>query len=225
MAARTRNPEQTRRVLLEAAFAEIYRCGFQAASLDRILATTGVTKGALYHHFPSKTELGYAVIDEVVGEMIHERWLRPFAEAENAIDGIADRLRDMSEEEIATTCEFGCPLNNLAQEMSPLDEGFRVRIGKLFADWRNAVTAVLERGRRAGLVRADVHPEKTALMIVGGIEGGIGLAKTAGCPELAAQSRDAMLDFLEGLRPGDGTSGRAAEAAIHIANGSSVGPN
>ena len=45
MAARTRNPEQTRRVLLEAAFAEIYRCGFQAASLDRILAPPGSRKG------------------------------------------------------------------------------------------------------------------------------------------------------------------------------------
>ena len=94
--------------------------------------------------------------------------------------------------------------------MSPLDEGFRLRIAKLFADWKERVAGALERGRRAGQVRADVDPEKTALMIVGGIEGGIGLAKSAGCAELAAQSRDAMLDYLEDLRPGRGRSGRAA---------------
>ena len=210
MMARQRNPAQTRRLLLDAAFAEIYRRGFQAASLDRILATTGVTKGALYHHFPSKTDLGYAVIDEVVGEMIRGRWLRPLAEAEDPIDGLTSRLRDLSREEIAQACEFGCPLNNLAQEMSPLDEGFRRRISQLFADWRAGVADALERGRRSGQVRADVDPERTALMIVGGIEGGIGLAKSAGCAELAAQSREAMIDFLESLRPQADTSGQAA---------------
>ena len=210
MAARQRNPVQTRRVLLEAAFAEIYRCGFQAASLDRILATTGVTKGALYHHFPSKLDLGYAVIDEVVGEMIRERWLRPLAAAEDPIDGLTSRLRDLSQEEIAQVCEFGCPLNNLAQEMSPLDDGFRGRISQLFADWRAGVADALDRGRRSGQVRADVDPEKTALMIVGGIEGGIGQAKSAGCAELAEQSREAMIDFVEGLRPPSDRSGHAA---------------
>jgi AcrR family transcriptional regulator len=52
----------TRDKLLKAAFEEIYRRGFQAASLDTILAKAGVTKGALYHHFPDKGALGYAVV-------------------------------------------------------------------------------------------------------------------------------------------------------------------
>ena len=55
-----------RRELLEAAFAEFHLHGFQAASLDAIVARAGVTKGALYHHFPDKSALGHAVIDEVV---------------------------------------------------------------------------------------------------------------------------------------------------------------
>jgi len=55
----------TRSKILFAAYKEIHLHGFQAASLNNILAHTGVTKGALYHHFPNKTELGYAVIDEV----------------------------------------------------------------------------------------------------------------------------------------------------------------
>ena len=66
MSSSKRNPEQTRQALLEAAFEEIYRVGFQAASLDRILDRAGVTKGALYHHFKNKLELGYAVLEEVV---------------------------------------------------------------------------------------------------------------------------------------------------------------
>jgi AcrR family transcriptional regulator len=39
----------------------------QGASLDTILAATGVTKGALYCHFSSKEALGYAIVEEVIG--------------------------------------------------------------------------------------------------------------------------------------------------------------
>ena len=40
--------------------------GFQSASLDTILASAGVTKGALYYHFNSKEALGYAVVEEII---------------------------------------------------------------------------------------------------------------------------------------------------------------
>ena len=62
-----RNPDRTRERLLEAGFVEIYSRGFQPAGLDAIVERAGVTKGALYHHFPGKHALGYAVLDEVIG--------------------------------------------------------------------------------------------------------------------------------------------------------------
>ena len=60
----------TRQEILESAFQEIHRNGFQAASLTSILERTGVTKGALYHHFPNKQALGYAVLEEVVKDTV-----------------------------------------------------------------------------------------------------------------------------------------------------------
>ncbi|HEU6453755.1 MAG TPA: TetR family transcriptional regulator, partial [Gemmatimonadaceae bacterium] len=74
---RTRAPVETRQKILGAAFREIYVRGFQAASLDRILADAGVTKGALYHHFPDKASLGYAVVDDVIRGHLLARWLGP----------------------------------------------------------------------------------------------------------------------------------------------------
>jgi len=65
-ATRLRDPERTRDRLLRAASREIYRLGFQSASLDTILASARVTKGALYYHFKNKEALGYAVVEEVI---------------------------------------------------------------------------------------------------------------------------------------------------------------
>ena len=78
----TRDPDETRRTLLEAASKEMYEVGFRAASIDRILGSTGVTKGALYHHFKGKSELGYAVVDELLAHDVLERWVKPLAKAD-----------------------------------------------------------------------------------------------------------------------------------------------
>src|SRR5579862_980371 len=114
---RTRDPERTREHLLQAAFREVYRYGFQSAGIDTILAATNVTKGALYHHFESKEALGHAIIEEIVAEITKDRWLRPLQQSKdkNPIDAligivqaIPARPRDVKQ---------GCPLVNLTQEM------------------------------------------------------------------------------------------------------------
>src|SRR6202012_324723 len=74
---RFRDPERTRERLVQAAFQEVYRSGFQSAGIDTILAATNVTKGALYHHFESKEALGYAIVEEVIAKLTRDRWLRP----------------------------------------------------------------------------------------------------------------------------------------------------
>src|ERR1700733_11610290 len=76
-APRLRNPERTRERLLQAAFREVYRYGFQSAGIDKILAATDVTKGALYYHFESKEALGHAIIEEIVAEITRDRWVLP----------------------------------------------------------------------------------------------------------------------------------------------------
>ena len=126
---RVRAPDATRGKILAAAFEEIYRRGFQAASLDAILEKAGVTKGALYHHFPDKAALGYAVVDEIVREPVLEAYLGPLESHEaDPLTGIQQILRRRADDFHSGGVDLGCPLNNLAQEMSPLDEHFRRRV-------------------------------------------------------------------------------------------------
>jgi AcrR family transcriptional regulator len=98
-AART---DITRTKLLGAAFAEVYRHGFQAASLNGIVAAAGVTKGALFHHFAGKQALGYALVDEVVGPLLMERWLAPLATTDDPIAALQGSIRRYIGEDIAS---------------------------------------------------------------------------------------------------------------------------
>src|SRR5215469_13990419 len=124
----SRDPERTRERLLRAAFQEMHRSGFRSADVQAILAAARVTKGALYHHFDSKEALGYAVVDEVIASITREMWDWPLQNAENPIDALVGIVQAISLSSEALEC--GCPLNNLSQEMSPLDEGFRRRTAK-----------------------------------------------------------------------------------------------
>ena len=131
-ATRLRDPERTRERLLQAAYREVYRTGFQSAGLDTILASTGVTKGALYYHFKSKEALGYAIVEEIVEEITRDRWVRPLQRSKDkdAIDALIGIVRAIPAR--PKDVKGGCPLVNLAQEMSPLDEQFRERLERIF---------------------------------------------------------------------------------------------
>ena len=199
-AAPRRQPDRTRQQLLGSAFAEIHRNGFRAASLDAILHSSGVTKGALYHHFRSKLGLGYAVVKEVVRPFVEARW-RPAAEAADPIAAGIAVVREMLVTRAEMAATLGCPFNNLCQEMSPVDEGFRKRLNAILDDWRDATVEGLKRGQARGTVRRDVDPKAAAAFIIAGVEGCIGMAKASRSREFLQAGLAGLIDYLEHLRP------------------------
>jgi len=201
-AAPRRTPDATRQKLLERAFEEIHRHGFRSASLDSILEDAGVTKGALYHHFENKAELGYAVVEEVVRPWMEETW-RPVIEADNPIDAAIATIRERLKARTAMALTLGCPFNNLTQEMSGIDEGFRARLSAILHDWREATAAALRRGQDNGTVCADVDARAAAAFVISSIEGCVGMAKASQSKEFLEAGFRGLVEYLEHLRPHD----------------------
>jgi TetR/AcrR family transcriptional regulator, transcriptional repressor for nem operon len=192
-----------RQRILDAAFAEFYRNGFQAGSLNHILAAAGTTKGALFHHFPSgKQELGYAVTDEIIEPIMQTRWLAPLRGSSNPIDDIQEAFRKHMKEDMETGSWLqGCPLNNLAQEMSPLDDGFRHRIDGLYAAWRKCYATALAGGIKAKTVKKDISPRNAAALIVAAQMGIWGTGKYSKSEKLMGELGEALGAYLQTLRP------------------------
>jgi AcrR family transcriptional regulator len=195
---RSRDPERTRTRLLQAAFREVHRSGFQSAGIDTILEATNVTRGALYHHFASKEALGYAVVDEIVAKIVRDGWLDPLlgsGEPIKILIGIVRRI-PVRPEAIRT----GCPLLNLATEMSPVDEQFRKRLERIFLAWQEGVAALLRRGQSEGTVRRDLNPEESASFLVALVEGYASLAKNAQDARVWEVGIRNIVEWLKSLR-------------------------
>jgi TetR/AcrR family transcriptional regulator, transcriptional repressor for nem operon len=198
--AKRRDPESTRQSLLQAGFREVYRYGFQSAGIDAILATTNVTKGALYHHFESKEALGHAIIEEVLAEITRDRWLHPLEQSKDQdpidvlisiVQAIPCRPRDV---------KCGCPLVNLTQEMSLLDEQFRKRLRRIFQGWQEGIATTLRRGQSAGSIRRDLVPQETASFLIAMVEGYEVLAKNAQDAKVWNMGVKNIVSWLNSLR-------------------------
>jgi TetR/AcrR family transcriptional regulator, transcriptional repressor for nem operon len=196
--AGARDPIRTREALLSAAFLEIHRSGFRSADVDAILHAAGVTKGALYYHFENKEALGYAVVDEVVADIMRRKWQVPLRDAENPIDALISILKEAPLERRDIEC--GCPLNNIAQEMSPLDEGFRQRTATLFREWHDAIAKALRDGKERKFVDKRVDLDEASTFLIATYEGYISLAKNSQSAADLKAGVGVMVRYLDTLR-------------------------
>lgn len=201
--ASKRDPVKTRETLLAHAYAHIHEHGFQAVSLDAILRDTGVTKGALYHHFPNKSALGYAVVEEVIAPMVAEFWVEPIVKSDDPVSALKQVIMAAGEGMTLDELKRGCPLNNLSQEMSPVDEEFRERIDAIYTFWRKSLVSALLEGQANGTVATQVDAEATAAFLIASLEGCIGMAKNAQSREILNQCGSGILNYLDSLRPSE----------------------
>jgi len=196
--ARLRDPKRTRARLLQAAYREVYKSGFQSASLDTILAAAGVTKGALYHHFDGKEALGYAIVEEIIAPDVRGQWLSPLHRGKDPIDALIGIVQGISVR--PEDVRGGCPLNNLNQEMSPLDAGFRKRLATLFRAWREGIADALREGQIYGKVRREIEPAEVAGFLIAMVEGYASLAKNAQDAKVMKAGIKNIVGWLQTLR-------------------------
>lgn len=191
--------EPAREKLLWAAFDEIYRHGYQGMRIDTVLENAGLTKGALYHYFANKRELAYAVIDEVVRVYMKQAWEEKIFSSDDVITELQNVLS-----ELISLCpevlSLGCPLNNLAQEMSGNDEGFSERLTALYTEWAKALVEALQLGVRSGTVRSDVDADSVALFLVSAYEGIIGVSKCLQSEQAIRAAISVLNSYLDSLR-------------------------
>ncbi len=196
-----RDAEHTRERLLQAAFREVYRSGYQSASIDTILAEAGVTKGALYYHFENKEALGHAIVEEIIAKLTRDRWMLPLQRGKDKdpIDTLIGIVRAIPHQ--PKDVKNGCPLANLAQEMSRLDEQFRQRLERIFHAGQKGIAMVLRRGQSLGTVRRELVPEETASFLIAMVEGYEVLAKNSQDMNVWNMGIRNIVDWLRSLRP------------------------
>ena len=192
--------ESTRGNIILTAFEEMHIHGYQGLRIDAILNKTGLAKGAFYHHFSSKVNLAYAVIDEFLHDHFHSHFKAQLQAFDDPLEGLCEVLincpNEMTEEEVC----LGCPVNNLAQEMSGLDDGFKTRLQRIYESWCGLIADCLARAQQQKII-ADTHDVKQlAMFIMCAFQGISGLAKCMQSKQMLIDQQRILAQLISGLR-------------------------
>jgi len=193
---RTNDPEGLRKRVLDVAEESFQARGYHASSLGDVMAAAGVTGGALHHHFPTKKALAMAVIEERVAAAVEGTWIAPVRAAGSAREGVHIVFEAVAAELEQQGFVRGCPLNNLAHELSLADPDFRAALAQIFAGWRQAIADKVRADQQAGSEQGT-HPQRFAALAVATYSGAMSMAKTA---QDASVLRDCLAELEGSIR-------------------------
>lgn len=185
--------EATRLTILQKAFELIYVKGFQTTSIDEIIATTQVTKGAFYYHFKTKDEMGLAIITDLMKPNFRKTFIHSLQSSQNPLDSIYDNMYHLLIENDFLKVEYGCPTSNFVQQMAPWHHAFTQALHELSKEWEQALTESIEKGKEAGLIRKEVSAKEVSVFVISGYWGVRNLGKLE-------NSKEVYLIYLKGLK-------------------------
>jgi TetR/AcrR family transcriptional repressor of nem operon len=165
-----RKGEQTRQEIIRKAAPIFNQRGYDGAALSDLMRATGLEKGGIYRHFPSKEALAAEAFDYAWKLAIDTRF-----EGTQEISNTVDRLKQIvgNFRQRAGLVPGGCPLLNTAMDSDDGNPQLRVKAQRALNSWLDRLRWIIDEGKRQGEIRRSVNSFELATLIVGTLEGSL----------------------------------------------------
>ena len=188
------NNQPTREKILNAVFKLVYINGYNGTSMAMILKECEIPKGSLYHFFKSKKEMVLAVIKERISPRMNEFYLLDEVEGEHGIDTIVATILGVTKKDVLIS--YGCPLNRLNQEMSPVDADFEVEINTIYEKIKAKVFKLLENSS----LQEGIDISSLSEYIIAGVWGALSLSPKQSSKKRYLESVNHLIIYLKSLK-------------------------
>jgi AcrR family transcriptional regulator len=188
---------KTRDRIVRAAFQLFHEQGYNGTGVATIVREAGVNPGSLYHFFESKDALLLGVLEFALG-YLGEAVMNPVeartADPVGRVFALLQQYRDRMERE---RCRLGCPIGNLALEVSDGNDDARRLLHSNFENWASRVEAWLnDAGDR---LPPDVDRRRLARFVLTVMEGGLMQSRAAGHLRPFDDSVEVLRDYFRRL--------------------------
>ena len=151
-----------RQEIIEIAADLIHQYGYQNVGIQKILVIADIPKGSFYYYFKNKEDLGLAVIDFYI-----EQTKSILSQFEESLSGLEEFFQCYFIRFEEFECKRGCPIGNLALELSDINENFRLELQKWTGLMEDAILSILEKS----ILKNNYDKRNLASFIVSAFEG------------------------------------------------------
>lgn len=155
----------------------IHSKGYQATSINDILQAAHIGKGQFYYYFSSKYDLGLAVVEDLIREWDQQLIVDILQTSDQPKSKLNKMLDWAITSHAKTEKKSGCPIGNLAIELSEHEEEFRCKIQQFFERWIEGVKEALEGMIKQHQLDSTIDTKKSAQALIAMVEGGVLLMK------------------------------------------------
>jgi TetR/AcrR family transcriptional repressor of nem operon len=178
--------------VLEKAMRAFWAKGYEATSVEDLVAATGINRASLYGTFGDKKRIFLSALDRYVaaGEVAR-------ADVETAGAGVRETLLGLFERLIRRAREgreAGCLLTNSVAEFGARDPEILEALRRSLAAMENGVDGLLRRGIRTGEVPPDADPRARARMVIAAMQGFQVISKVNADPRALRQIAEEAVD-------------------------------
>jgi AcrR family transcriptional regulator len=187
---------ETRDRILRTAFQLFHEQGFHATGVATIAREAGVNPGSLYHFFESKDDLLLAVLAfalDYLGPAVMDPVEQAVANPIDRVFALLQGYRDRMERE---SCRMGCPMGNMALEVSDGNPRARALVHDNFENWVGRVETWLVEDER---IPGAIDRRRLARFILTVMEGGLMQARAAGDLAPFDESVAVLRDYFDRL--------------------------
>jgi len=175
--------------------------GYAGASVADLMSATGLEKGGLYRHFPSKLELAVEAFEYAAGLL--RRRLRGALVGVNGpraqLLAFVDAFEGLA---LEPPVVGGCPVLNTAIEADDTEPALRDRARAVMLEWRETLEEITLAGKAARELRADVDAAALASVIAATLEGSVMLSKLYGDPVHVRRAAAHLRGYIQSVSRG-----------------------
>jgi TetR/AcrR family transcriptional regulator, transcriptional repressor for nem operon len=164
---------QTKQKILRTGAGLIHSRGFKNTGIKDILDSSGVPKGSFYFYFKSKEDFGVALIDYYIDFI--SLMMKKYMEDKNLepVERLMRFFEDGSRYYQKTNFTCGCPIGNLSQEMSDLNEPMRTRLKAAYLKMRSDLVMCLKEAQSKKQIDDALDAENLGVFILNSWEGAL----------------------------------------------------
>ncbi|WP_264559238.1 TetR/AcrR family transcriptional regulator [Flavobacterium sp. N2270] len=169
--------ELTKKIIIDEAFKLFYENGFKSTSIDKIMNASALTKGAFYHHYKSKKELGLEVISLKLQKRVHQGMIIPLKDSGDALKILELTFLNRIKSFPLYDKQHGCPMNNFINEIGDYEIAYQSALKKIIENWKAELVTLIERGQRENSIKNNISSQAVAVYLISAFEGIRGIRK------------------------------------------------